>query len=262
MKAAKRACLEPAPGWQSLGVILELLNSGSDPARRVRETGLFVHSDSQKFVTVAVLSRNRRGVLTLVPEKFPAVVLLSGGYSWVPLQTVSPAGFRSARATWSRAAAAGRAVFASVCDISSFPMAATSNCRLMWQTGRARVVGAFPGEARRENNFRRRNRGEARALKHSAGWSAPQPPTPHPSGDRPWPLLAPGSSFLGRCGKRQWVWNLDAPLAIECIGALPNAGWRRRRVGGPLPSGRNPARFLFGFSGAPAAQNRRMISAD
>ena len=29
---------------------------------------------------------------------------------------------------------------------------------------RARVAGAFPGEARLENNFRRRNRGEARAL--------------------------------------------------------------------------------------------------
>ena len=135
--------------------------------------------------------------------------------------------------------------FASVCDIWSFPMADTSNCRPIWRTGRARAAGAFLGAARLENNFRRRNRGDARALKDSAGWSAPQPPTPHPSGDRPWPLLAPGSSFVGRCGKRQWAWNPDAPLAIECVGALPNAGWRRRRVGGPLPSGRNPARFLY-----------------
>src|SRR5262249_30916527 len=159
LKAAKRARLEPAPGWRSPGVILELLNSGSDPARRVRETGLFVHSDSQKFVTVAVLSRNRRGVLTLVPEKFPAVVLLSGGYSWVPLQTVSPAGFQSARGTWSRAAAAGRAVFASVCDIWSFRMAATSNCRSTWRIGRARAAGAALRAARFENNFGDRETG-------------------------------------------------------------------------------------------------------
>jgi len=43
-------------------------------------------------------------------------------------------------------------------------MAATSNCRPTWQTGRARVAGAFLGEARLENNFEDRNRGEARAL--------------------------------------------------------------------------------------------------
>jgi len=43
-------------------------------------------------------------------------------------------------------------------------MAATSNCPPIWQTGRARVAGAFLGEARLENNFEDRNRGEARAL--------------------------------------------------------------------------------------------------
>src|SRR5262245_62298200 len=74
-------------------------------------------------------------------------------------------------------------------------MAATSNCRSTRRTGRARAVGASLRGARFENNFRRRNRMEASALRHSAGWSAPQPPTPHPSGDRPWPLLAPGSSL-------------------------------------------------------------------
>jgi hypothetical protein len=42
-------------------------------------------------------------------------------------------------------------------------MAATSNCRPIWQT--ARVAGAFLGEARLENNFEDRNRREARALK-------------------------------------------------------------------------------------------------
>jgi len=57
-----------------------------------------------------------------------------------------------------------RDAFASVCDISSFPMAATSNCRPIGQTGRARVAGAFLGAARLENNFGDRNRGEARAL--------------------------------------------------------------------------------------------------
>ena len=55
--------------------------------------------------------------------------------------------------------------FASVCDIWSFPMAATSNCRLIRQTGRARVAGAFPGEARLENNFGDRNWMAASALK-------------------------------------------------------------------------------------------------
>jgi hypothetical protein len=44
-------------------------------------------------------------------------------------------------------------------------MADTSNCRPTWRTGRARVAGAFLGEARLENNFEDRNRREARALK-------------------------------------------------------------------------------------------------
>src|SRR5262245_17465004 len=139
------------------------------PARAAERTrsghGLLVHSDSQKSVTVAGLSRNRRGVLTLGAGKFPGVVLLSRGYSWVPLQTVSPAGSRSARATWSRAAAAGWAVFASVCDIWSFRMAATSNCRSTRRTGRARAGGASLRGARFENNFRRRNWREGSALK-------------------------------------------------------------------------------------------------
>ena len=79
-------------------------------------------------------------------------------------QIACPADFPSARATWSRAAAGERDAFASVCDILSFPMAATSNCRPIGQTGRARVAGAFLGAARLENNFGDRNRGEARAL--------------------------------------------------------------------------------------------------
>src|SRR5262249_21723071 len=104
---------------------------------------------------------NRRGVLTLVLESSRRGFLLSGGYSWVALQTVSPAGSRSAPATWSRAAAAERGVFASVCDIWSFRMAATSNCRSTGRTGRAR---ASVRGARFENNFEDRNRREARAL--------------------------------------------------------------------------------------------------
>jgi hypothetical protein len=44
-------------------------------------------------------------------------------------------------------------------------MADTSNCLPTWRTGRARVAGAFLGEARLENNFEDRNRREARALK-------------------------------------------------------------------------------------------------
>jgi hypothetical protein len=60
---------------------------------------------------------------------------------------------------------AGRAVFASVCDIWSFRMAAMSNCRSTRRTGRARADGAFLRGARFENNFRRRNRMEASALR-------------------------------------------------------------------------------------------------
>jgi hypothetical protein len=44
-------------------------------------------------------------------------------------------------------------------------MAATSNYRSIWRTGRARADGASLGEARFENNFRHRNRMEAWALK-------------------------------------------------------------------------------------------------
>jgi hypothetical protein len=44
-------------------------------------------------------------------------------------------------------------------------MADTSNCRPIWRIGGARVAVALLGAARLENNFRRRNRGEARALK-------------------------------------------------------------------------------------------------
>src|SRR5262245_38092661 len=120
---------------------------------RVQGHGRLVHSDSQKSVPVVPLSRNRRGVLTLVPEKFPAAVLFPGGYSWVPLRTVFPAGSRSARATWSRAAAAGRAAFASVCDIWSFQMAATSNCRSTWSNGRASDAVGYVRGARLANNF-------------------------------------------------------------------------------------------------------------
>jgi hypothetical protein len=49
---------------------------------------------------------------------------------------------------------------------------------------------------RRENNLADRERGDAWALNGQRRWDAPQPPTPHPSGERPWPL-APGSSFVG-----------------------------------------------------------------
>jgi hypothetical protein len=110
-----------------------------------------------------------------------------GGLSWPCSQVISLAGSRSARATSSRAAAEAGNLFASICDTSSFQMAGISSCRSIRRVARARVAATPPGGPGLENNFAQRKLPQTpeRCI-DSAGWSAPQPPTPHPSGDRPW----------------------------------------------------------------------------
>jgi hypothetical protein len=69
----------------------------------------------------------------------------------------------------------------------------------------ARIAGAASLRASQSGMFRRGRKISCnpwertvgtRVDRSDAGWRAPQPPTPHPSGDRPWPLRAPGSSFF------------------------------------------------------------------
>ena len=156
---------------------------------------------------------------------------------------ISPAGSQSAPVTWWRGAAEAEDVFASICDISSFPTAGMWNCQSTWRVGGARTAAAPRRGRPSENNSTNRNRGPACALNRQRRVECPQPPTPHPSGERPWPALGAGV-FL--CGPLCTMASeeLAAPLAMRCASALPMRGSRRRRVGGPLPSGRNPARFF------------------
>src|SRR4051812_44510801 len=39
----------------------------------------------------------------------------------------------------------------------------------------------------------------------NAGWRAPQPPTPHPSGERPWPFGRRGLLLLSSVGNPHWL---------------------------------------------------------
>src|SRR5262249_40242398 len=145
----------------------------------------FDHSDSQKSGAGAIRSRNCRARLPLVPassKKF------RGGLSWPCSQVISRAGSRSARAMSSRAEAEAGDLFASICDTSSFQTAGISNCRSIRRVARARAGATPPGGLGLENNFAQRKLPQTpERCTDSAGWSAPQPPTPHPSGDRPWP---------------------------------------------------------------------------
>jgi hypothetical protein len=172
------------------------------------------------------------------------------------MEFVCPAGSRSAPATSSRAAAAATAVCVSTCVIWSSRTAGMSTCRpTRRRTGRERAAAVGIAGPGHENNFcRSRNRQRAWALTIDAGWSAPQPPTPHPSGDRPWPLRAPGSSF---CGKPPPRWNpspaarLDVPARSN-----PHVGCRRR-VGGPVLKGDTRRPFFIRRGRIALAANRK-----
>ena len=68
-----------------------------------------------------------------------------------------------------------------------------------------------------ENNFARA--GTLQGLRRwtlDAGWRAPQPPTPHPSGDRPWSLRAPGSSSLAEARMNTArAWNMSPAARLN-----------------------------------------------
>lgn len=133
--------------------------------------------------------------------------------------------------------------FASDCDIWNFPMVARWSCRSSGRSEGARA-GAHRGEPpQRENNRRAGTAWGAAALNGSAGWSAPQPPTPHPSGERPWLFSAPGSSFFTayaeghgtRRPARDCLLGAPRACATETSRACPNSvgtrsgsapGWR------------------------------------
>ena len=163
---------------------------------------------------------------------------------------------------WSRATAEARAGFASICDIWSFPMVARSNCRPTAQSEHARAGNRRAAGTARENNHGQGTVGARRRYLDAAGWRAPQPPTPHPSGERPW-LFSAGVFFfwfcarvpqtrssrakVRRCAKLRWGMELAARLAIACLAHYPFVGWRRRRVGGPSPFGTKPGASPFPF---------------
>src|SRR5262245_24881872 len=155
---------------------------------------------------------------------------------------------------WSRATAEARAGFASICDILSFPTVVRRNCRPTGPSGRARAGGRRAVDTPRENNHGPGTGRAPRRYLDAAGWRAPQPPTPHPSGERPW-LFSAGVFFFGHerwrtsasghsFGKLRWGVELAARLAIACLAHYPIVGWRRRRVGGPSPFGTKPGASL------------------
>jgi hypothetical protein len=189
--------------------------------------GALFHSDSQEYLPVACLSRNCRADPPLLPQRreFPRRFLMGSSVDRLPSR------FPSAPATWSRATAEARAGFASICDIWSFPTVARSNCRSTARSGRARVGGRRAADTPRENNHGPGTAGARRRYLDAAGWRAPQPPTPHPSGERPWPFSA-GVFFLGSCaeialghgtrgpGSRLPAWR------VTLCGLASAPGWR------------------------------------
>jgi hypothetical protein len=160
-------------------------------------------------------------------------------------QMICPAGSRLEPAMSSRAVAGAKELFASICDISNFPTAGTSICRPMLRIAGARRGGGARGGGQSENNFACRNRPRRPSVELTAPGGVPPSPQPltHPARD-------PGPFW--RRGLPLWNFVENLPrelrrsLASACMCALPMRRWCRRRVGGPLPSGRNPARFFAG----------------
>src|SRR5262245_56725854 len=135
---------------------------------------------------------------------------------------------------WSRATAEARDGFASICDISSFPTVVRWNCRPTGQSGHARPGGRRAADTPRENNHGPGTGRAPRRYLDAAGWRAPQPPTPHPSGERPW-LFSAGVFFFGH---ERWRTSasghsvrtlgggmeLAVRLALACLAPYPFAG--------------------------------------
>jgi hypothetical protein len=75
----------------------------------------------------------------------------------------------------------------------------------------ARTAAVRPGGPRPENNFAPRNCGPACAFNGQRRVECPQPPTPHPSGERPWPALGAGVFLYGplcAIGSESWPHRL------------------------------------------------------
>lgn len=100
-------------------------------------------------------------------------------------QMTCPAGSRLGLAMSSRAVAAAKELFASICDISNFPTAGTSTCRLMLRIAGARSSGGARGGGQPENNFARRNRRRRPSVETTAPGGVPPSPQPltHPARD-------------------------------------------------------------------------------
>ena len=168
-------------------------------------------------------------------------------------QMTCPAGSRLGLAMSSRAVAAAKELFASICDISNFPTAGTSTCRLMLRIAGARSSGGARGGGQPENNFARRNRRRRPSVETTAPGGVPPSPQPltHPARD-PGPPFGAGVFLYGTIVENP-PRELGHSLARACMCALPMRRWCRRRVGGPLPFGTKPGAFLCRLAAAPRA---------
>jgi hypothetical protein len=99
---------------------------------------------------------------------------------WDRSRMISPAGSQSAPVTWWRGAVEAEGVFASICDISSFPTADMWNCQSTWRGGSARTAAAPRRGRPSENNSTNRNRGPACALNRQRRVECPPAPNPSP----------------------------------------------------------------------------------
>ena len=171
-------------------------------------------------------------------------------------QMTCPAGSRLGLAMSSRAVAAAKELFASICDISNFPTAGTSTCRLMLRIAGARSGGGARGGGQPENNFARRNRRRRPSVETTAPGGVPPSPQPltHPARD-PGPFWRRGLPLWNHCGKpaaRTWALACEGMHVRVTHAALVSApGWRTsplrdetRRVS--LPVGGRPARRVRG----------------
>ena len=111
-------------------------------------------------------------------------------------QMTCPVGSRWGLAMSSRAVAAAKELFASICDISNFPTAGTSTCRLMLRIARTRSGAGARGGGEPENNFSGRKPPRRRSVELTAPGGVPPAPNPSPIRRETLALLAPGSSFM------------------------------------------------------------------
>ena len=144
--------------------------------------------------------RRRLGTVALVWHwwrQVPGGLLLPRRFLTCPRsQMTCPVGSRWGLAMSSRAVAAAKELFASICDISNFPTAGTSTCRLMLRIARTRSGAGARGGGEPENNFSGRKPPRRRSVELTAPGGVPPAPNPSPIRRETLALLAPGSSFM------------------------------------------------------------------